>query len=118
METMKFSPTFLCLLLSVILESTVRAYYPSSGGSASGDLFVFECKIPPYSDRDRISVNPTDEEFDQIVKEGRCYLACVTKEYQVANMIHGHTDSHWLGHWLGTVIMHVYTAMKEMIQNP
>ena len=82
---MKFSPTFLCLLLSVIMVymSAVRAYYASSGGSASGDLFVFECTIPPYSDRDRISVNPTNEEFDQIVKEGRCYLACVTEEYPV-----------------------------------
>ena len=76
----KFRPTFLCLLLPVILVSAVGA---SSGGSASGDLFVFECKIPPYSNRDRIRVNPTDEELDQILKEGKCYLACVTEEYKV-----------------------------------
>ena len=70
-------------LLSLIAVTAV-AYSPSSSGSASGDFRVeLECKVPPYSNPGRIRVNPIDDEQEEILTEGRCYLACTTEEYQV-----------------------------------
>ena len=61
------------------------AYSPSSSsGSASGDLVQgeLECKVPPYSNPSSVRVNPTNEEWEKLMLEGRCYLACAAK-YQV-----------------------------------
>ena len=87
METIKLP---LLSLLSFIAVTAVIAYSPSSSGSASGD-FRFteqECKVPPYSDPSNIEVNPTDDEREEILKEGRCYLACTAEKYQVPRRMH------------------------------
>ena len=58
----------------------------SSSGSASGDLVQGElecnCKVPPYSNPSGVRVNPTNEEWEELMLEGPCYLACA-KKYQV-----------------------------------
>ena len=77
-----------CLLFLVVAVSpwaAVIAYNPqsaSASGSASGATEP-ECKPPPYSDPGRIRVNPTDDELQELLLEGRCYLACATEKYQV-----------------------------------
>ena len=38
------------------------------------------CTIPAYSDPGRVNVNLTDEETEQLMVEGRCFLACTTEE--------------------------------------
>ena len=62
-----------------------RAYSSSSAsGSASGDTAEPECKAPPYSNPNNIRVNLTDEQWQEMLLEGRCYLACATEQqYQV-----------------------------------
>ena len=75
---------FLAVVVAQWYAQTVSAYSGSStSGSASGDSTEPECKAPPYSDPSLIRVNPTDEELQELILEGRCYLACATDHYQV-----------------------------------
>ena len=82
--TPRFAALFFFLVVAV--TSWAVAYSPSSSsGSASGDLTQaeLECKVPPYSNSSGIRVNPTDEEVEELMIEGRCYLGCIAEEYQV-----------------------------------
>ena len=79
-----------CLLFLVVAVSpwaAVSAYNPqssaSTSGGASGDSTEPECKPPPNSDPSRIRMNPTGDELQELLLEGRCYLACATERYQV-----------------------------------
>ena len=75
---------FLAVVVAPWYAQTVSAYSGSStNGSASRDSTEPECKAPPYSDPSLIRVNPTDEELQELILEGRCYLACATEHYQV-----------------------------------
>ena len=82
------TPRFAVLFFFPVIAVTswAVAYSPSSSsGSASGDVAraELECKVPPYSNPSGIGVNPTDEEWEELMIEGRCYLACITEKYQV-----------------------------------
>ena len=64
------------LLLFLLLLIVVVTAAASSSGSGDPD----SCSIPPYTDPSRISVNPTDQEMEQLIIEGRCFLACTSEE--------------------------------------
>ena len=83
--SLRISAGLLFLVMIVASWAAVcRAYSPSSAsGSASGDTAEPECKAPPYSNPNNIRVNLTDEQWQELQLEGRCYLACATEEYQV-----------------------------------
>ena len=74
-------------LLFVIIAGHVAPWAAvsafSSNGNGCGDSTEPECKAPPYSDPSQTRVNPTDEELQELILEGRCYLACATEKYQV-----------------------------------
>ena len=81
--------TGLLLLVMIVAPwaAVCRAYSSSSAsGSASGYAASAEpeCKAPPYSNPNNIRVNLTDEQWQELLLEGRCYLACATaQQYQV-----------------------------------
>ena len=54
-----------------------------SGISPSGNDSGPECEASPYSNSSQIRENPTDEELQELILEGRCYLACITENYLV-----------------------------------
>ena len=71
------------ILLLLLLALIVMVNSVPDGSSGSGDpssLMPDFCSIPPYSDPSRISVNPTDQEMEQLMIEGRCFLACTSEE--------------------------------------
>ena len=41
------------------------------------------CHIPASSNLNRVHINLTEEEQEDLMMEGRCYLACTTKKYMV-----------------------------------
>ena len=69
-------------LLVIAAAPWAVAFSPSSSsGSASGDMQTEpECKAPPYSNPSGIRVNPTDDELQELMLEGRCYLAFTTED--------------------------------------
>jgi hypothetical protein len=81
---LRISAGLLFLVMTVAPWAAVSAYSPSSAsGSASGDTTEPECKPPPSSNPSGIRVNLTDEQWQELLLEGRCYLACATEKYQV-----------------------------------
>ena len=71
------------LLLLVIAAApwAVAFSTSSSSGSASGDIQTEpECKAPARSNPSGIRVNPTDAEWQELMLEGRCYLACTAED--------------------------------------
>ena len=60
-----------------------RAYSPSSASGRDTASAEPECNAPPHSNPNNIRVNLTDEQWQELQLEGRCYLACVTEQYQV-----------------------------------
>ena len=85
METITLRVSAGLLLFVIAVAPWAVAFSPSSSsGSASGDMQTeLECKAPPYSNPSGIRVNPTDQEWQELMLEGRCYLACATDKYQV-----------------------------------
>ena len=60
-----------------------RAYSPSSASGRDTASAEPECNAPPHSNPNNIRVNLTDEQWQELQLEGRCYLACVIEQYQV-----------------------------------
>jgi hypothetical protein len=67
---LRISTGLLFLAITVAPWAAVSAYSPSS---ASGSA----------SNPSGIRVNLTDEQWQELLLEGRCYLACATEKYQV-----------------------------------
>ena len=44
------------------------------------------CHVPANSNFDHISVNLTEEEREELMMEGRCYLACTIEHFMVIIM--------------------------------
>ena len=85
MASIAIGTGLLFLVMTVAPWAAVcRAYFPSSAsGSASRGTASAEpeCKAPPHSNPNNIRVNLTDEQWQELQLEGRCYLACVTEQY-------------------------------------
>ena len=55
-----------------------------ASGSGVGELPTPQsCHVPLHSDLNRGRVNLTDEEQEDLMMEGRCYLACTTMDIMV-----------------------------------
>ena len=69
-----------------ILELLMLAFFTSitCNGNAVTQTSEFECRIPDNSSIDdsmNVHVNLSEEEFELLQIEGRCFLLCATKVY-------------------------------------
>ena len=74
---LKMVVVFKLLILTVYLSITCN-------GNIASETSGFECRIPDNSSIDypiNVHVNLSEEEFDLLQIEGRCFLFCATEKY-------------------------------------
>ena len=70
------------LVIICVLFCTAEVKIPEATGSNETSPFLLECRRPEAEYNNSVQVNLTQEEFQQLQTEGRCFLACALNKFR------------------------------------